>query len=201
MDKQRIFRALVCFVLVCVFLINTSPIRIRVEATGLEPAAAIAGSYALFWFIATYFGVCYEPTVEAITELGQDAEEYIHDWYVDAADDAAARSAEFRKSMQELNSKLPDKIDDPDDYLDEDPKDDPREYGFNIDKWGNITVGGFLATAIADWIDHIIDQGYFESPSPKLLRDMLIIMVYLCLNSLKLILHSFLLLQLGLIHH
>ena len=173
MDKKRIFRALVCFVLICVFLINTSPIRIRVEATGLEPAA-VAGTAVFFWFMLMMGGIVIEPTVEALNYIDQTAQINIGQEIAQLpADQVEDAHEQWQRSIADLmywgendfsNDDDSDDNDSSDPEIPEDPSTaEETKHSAYVDKYGNIVVGYALKGMIARWWYDIISSGVFEA--------------------------------------
>lgn len=73
MDKQRIFRVLVCFVLICALVVNISPIKAKAFAT--ETAMALGGIACI---IAMYVGVVFNPQSQAqLVAIGDSFGGYI----------------------------------------------------------------------------------------------------------------------------
>lgn len=73
MDKQRIFRALVCFVLICSLVVNISPIKAKAFAT--ETVMALG---AIACIMAMYVGVVFNPQSQAqLVAIGDSFGGYI----------------------------------------------------------------------------------------------------------------------------
>ena len=73
MDKKRIFRALVCFVLICALVVNISPIKAK--AFAVETAMALG---AIACIMAMYVGVVFNPQSQAqLVAIGDSFGGYI----------------------------------------------------------------------------------------------------------------------------
>lgn len=172
MDKKRIFRALVCFVLICVFMINTSPIRIRVGATAVDPVS-VGAAAILMWFIGTYMGVVFNPTTANLNSLWNtiqvDVPPAIYSYY-DDEEAAVAAQDDWQRAMYNFDFSIydDDDFDEPDDS---DPGDSSEEvfdaekskWGFGFNKSNTIAIGAELGAFLVDYFANIAEQGGFEA--------------------------------------
>ncbi len=158
MDKllrSRIFRFLVCFVLVCSLLINWSPLR--AEAT--EIGIGVTGIGVLFWFMLMFGGMVIEPTQDVLNGLDRAGQAYIDDWIEDTAEDVQKATESWKESVMDINEWMAQHPDYKPVYPDPSPQPDP-DWGFHWDENGNIVLGSMLGGALARWIaDSILADG------------------------------------------
>lgn len=174
MDKKRLFRLLVCFLLICSFLINVSPIRIRVEATVVDPIS-VGAAAVLMWFIGTYMGVVFNPTASNLNSLWNtiqvDVPPAIYSYY-DDEEAAVAALDDWQRAIYNFDFS---QYDDDDSSDNESGESDPGEgseesfdqeaskWGFGFNKSNTITIGAELGAFLVDYFANIAEQGGFEA--------------------------------------
>ena len=145
MDKQRIFRALVCFVLICALVVNISPIQAKaVDPVTLTGAAMIglaaclaAGVVILPQTIelANQFGASFEQQIKDVTIVNVD-KDTLWDYYI------------------RMRNKLDNRFS---------PEWDPGEFHDDLEH----ALAAGLITAISSIIIAAVATGGFETPSAE----------------------------------
>ena len=145
MDKQRIFRALVCFVLICALVVNISPIRAKaVDPVTLTGAAMIglaaclaAGVVILPQTIelANQFGASFEQQIKDVTIVNVD-KDTLWDYYI------------------RMRNKLDNRFS---------PEWDPGEFHDDLEH----ALAAGLITAISSIMIAAVATGGFEAPSAE----------------------------------
>lgn len=145
MDKQRIFRVLVCFVLICALVVNISPIRAKaVDPVTLTGAAMIglaaclaAGVVILPQTIelANQFGASFEQQIKDVTIVNVD-KDTLWDYYI------------------RMRNKLDNRFS---------PEWDPGEFHDDLEH----ALAAGLITAISSIMIAAVATGGFEAPSSE----------------------------------
>jgi len=122
MNKRRIFRALVCFLVICCILINCSPIRAKAVVTEALVVTG-AGVFATMFAIAMGL-VAVDLTVQLINGIGDSMTQHLYQW---------GSSAEKLDEVESFLTLLPPQFDnDSDDDGGDDGSEDPSANTFVI---------------------------------------------------------------------
>ena len=159
MDKflhSRLFRCLVCLVLVCCILINCSPIRAKATAI-VGPVAVITGIGFLAWMMAMSAGVLIEPTVDAVNAMGKSLQNSIDIWIEDTAEDISQATESWRESCSDIEDWLAAHPNYKPIYTDPDLGPDP-DWGIDFTD-GAIALGSSLMLGFAKWVGECIASG------------------------------------------
>jgi len=155
--RNRVFRCLVCFALICCILVNCSPIR--VQAT--EVAVGAAGFGVLLWAMLMSCGVVYEPTNDFLNQLDKEGQAIIGEALANLEEaERLAAEDEFRRTVIDRMYFS----DDPDfpDYDDGYEDNEVPDWGIKSGENHNLIMGSLLGGRLARWFYDIIQDGGFS---------------------------------------